>query len=255
MADSENYYVRRQGRVDGPWNVDKLRSEIKLRKLGRHHEVSLDGTQWQRAQDINGLFSAASLRKSVKGLSSSTPELELEVDENYVFSTELSDDSNGWYCSIADQQRGPMSRSDLIAILTGGQATLDDLVWREGFSGWMPVESVPELMTVLDSSSRVGTVPLADATQMISKKARTSWLAILSLAAGIAIFLLSWLPVVGLLGFIPVVTSSIAIYRVRASNGTLTGIGLAIAGLVLGMLSLAVGIIVLLGFAAWLNSM
>ena len=73
----------------------------------------------------------------------------------------------------------------------------------------------------------------------------TNGLAIVSLVFGV----LGWtlLPLIGMI--LAIVTGHIALGQIRRSNGTETGEGLAIAGLVLGYLALAVGFIILLMIA------
>ena len=70
----------------------------------------------------------------------------------------------------------------------------------------------------------------------------TNALAIVSLVFGI----LGWtlLPFIGMI--VAIITGHIGLGQVRASNGAQTGEGLAIAGLVLGYLALAVGLIVIM---------
>lgn len=81
---------------------------------------------------------------------------------------------------------------------------------------------------------------------------QTSTLAIVSLVTGI----LSWflLPIIG--AVIAVITGHMARNEIRRSNGMLAGDGMAVAGLILGYLHLAlvligicvVGLLILLGF-------
>ena len=52
----EPLYVRIRGRVQGPVNEEKLRSLVKRGQLARLHEVSADGTNWQRASDFPKIF-------------------------------------------------------------------------------------------------------------------------------------------------------------------------------------------------------
>jgi hypothetical protein len=61
--DSEAYYVRRKGRVQGPWELSRLRSEVELQMLSAFHEVSIDGQTWMPARDIAGLFTREEKRK------------------------------------------------------------------------------------------------------------------------------------------------------------------------------------------------
>ena len=72
--------------------------------------------------------------------------------------------------------------------------------------------------------------------------AETNALAIVSLIFGV----LGWtlLPFIGMI--VAIITGHIALGQVRTSNGAQTGEGLAIAGLVLGYLALAVGLIVIM---------
>ena len=69
----------------------------------------------------------------------------------------------------------------------------------------------------------------------------TNGLAIVSLVFGV----LGWtlLPLIGMI--VAIITGHIALGQVRRSDGAETGEGLAIAGLVLGYLALAVGFIAL----------
>ena len=70
----------------------------------------------------------------------------------------------------------------------------------------------------------------------------TNGLAIVSLVFGV----LGWtvLPFIGMI--VAIITGHIALGQVRASHGAETGEGLAIAGLVLGYLALAFGLVVIM---------
>lgn len=47
-----------------------------------------------------------------------------------------------WYIGIQDKVEGPFTLDEL---LSDKRITLDTLVWKEGFSNWLPVRDVPEL--------------------------------------------------------------------------------------------------------------
>ena len=70
---------------------------------------------------------------------------------------------------------------------------------------------------------------------------RTSTMAILSLIAGIA----GWLGLLGIGGILAIVFGHIAKSEIRKSSGTITGDGMATAGLVLGYVNLALAVIIL----------
>ncbi|WP_417910107.1 TIGR00266 family protein [Candidatus Electronema sp. PJ] len=50
-----------------------------------------------------------------------------------------------WHVAVNGQTVGPYSQQQLLAGLSSGQYSRSTLVWREGFSGWLPIEQVPEL--------------------------------------------------------------------------------------------------------------
>lgn len=52
---------------------------------------------------------------------------------------------NIWYYAEGDKSVGPISLSDLTAVLSRISNAKNVLVWRDGFSGWEKTEKVPEL--------------------------------------------------------------------------------------------------------------
>ena len=54
------------------------------------------------------------------------------------------DDS--WYYAEGDKPVGPISRADLVAILSRVSGAGNALVWREGFPKWIKAKDVPELV-------------------------------------------------------------------------------------------------------------
>ncbi|MGD0390676.1 MAG: DUF4339 domain-containing protein, partial [Tepidisphaeraceae bacterium] len=50
-----------------------------------------------------------------------------------------------YYIAINGAQSGPHAATDLSAKVAAGQFTRQTLVWKQGMSGWIPAESVPEL--------------------------------------------------------------------------------------------------------------
>lgn len=162
--DEARYYVRRQGRVEGPWPFGKLCSEVALRKLGKHHELSEDGNTWKRASEVEGLFSSTSARKHVRH--SATSELaepavpraataagaeELEVE---LAPVEDAGEPAVWYYAVSDVQSGPITTRQLVAAVEEGRIALDSLVWREGFGDWQPLQGVADITSQFDHSWR-----------------------------------------------------------------------------------------------------
>jgi uncharacterized protein (TIGR00266 family) len=64
-----------------------------------------------------------------------------------------------WHVAVNGQTVGPISHQQLLAGLQSGQYSRSTLVWREGFSGWLPAEQVPELTTDPGTSVAARPVP------------------------------------------------------------------------------------------------
>ncbi len=47
-----------------------------------------------------------------------------------------------WYYAVSGQQQGPISDTELDALVTSGSITATTLVWREGMSEWQPLSQV-----------------------------------------------------------------------------------------------------------------
>ncbi|MFM7541312.1 MAG: DUF4339 domain-containing protein, partial [Planctomycetota bacterium] len=50
-----------------------------------------------------------------------------------------------WYVFKNNKRMGPFSSLDLKRLVTAGSITIDDLVWKEGTSGWVPAKSIKGL--------------------------------------------------------------------------------------------------------------
>lgn len=173
-SDQTQYYVRRQGRVEGPWPVSKLRTEVSLKRLSRYHEVSPDGKNWQTASFLEELFRKSAQRKVVGGAGiQAAPQPSSETHEYNAI----------WYCSLDGAQQGPMTESALSLLVSSGQMKLDDYVWREGFPDWIPLEEVSELSQLYSddgvydaSTSLVGATQLLELPSAAPKKLRFIWI-------------------------------------------------------------------------------
>jgi len=50
-----------------------------------------------------------------------------------------------WYYLLNGQQRGPVSREEIIGLVSRGQLRLNDYVWSDGMPNWVPIQNVPGL--------------------------------------------------------------------------------------------------------------
>jgi uncharacterized protein DUF4339 len=250
MEDTRTFYVRRRGRIEGPWTILKLKAEVALYKLGKHHEVSTDKVAWSRAGEIKELFATDVKRKS---LGKTTAE---EVpDQNAITTAPYGSAATAewYYCTDENQQVGPISLLELVEAVMTGKVALDGLAWRDGFGDWLPIEDVPEIRAVLDAQDAGGGTDTA-ATRFVAPAVLNtrSQKATIALGIGLASMFLAWIPFTGFLGFFAIVLGGFAIREIRQSNGQKTGVPLAIAGMVTGALGVLGALLTLFGLAIWL---
>lgn len=58
-----------------------------------------------------------------------------------------------WYYAQDQQQRGPVSKSELLDLLKSGDVDQKDLVWTSGMGDWQPAHSVSGLLTSGESNT------------------------------------------------------------------------------------------------------
>jgi len=127
----EPLYVRIRGRVQGPFDEERLRSLIKRGQLAQFHEVSTDGVTWKKAGDvISHLF-----------MTGPDPDPDPGPDPD--------PDDDQWYYGLGDKQLGPETFTHLVELVRSGTLTDEDLVWKEGMPDWVNVSEVPDLRPFL----------------------------------------------------------------------------------------------------------
>lgn len=151
------------------------------------------------------------------------------------------------------KQLGPFSLEEINRQLAAGTLNLSDNAWYEGASGWAPLSSVPGVTTAASAAASSAAIPAATpsvaapapaptatgggpvAPQVVVVAAPTEPLAIWSLILSI-VGLLGFCcggPVLGIAG---VICGHLALSKINA-NPHLQGRGLALAGLIIGYLS------------------
>lgn len=265
MQTSGTYYVRRRGRIDGPWSFEKLRSEVVLRKLGRHHEISTDGVQWRPAGSVEMLFvTEDSPIKATHGSLEWDDETE-NAKQNTIGSGSGYDASvtrsvavknpeislrKQWYYYCDGERHGPTGFEELLDAATAGQLNADSLVWREGMPDWLPAEQITELSGVVrdrsgSSQDVVDTTESAGANKSGAKvgiPVIDRW-GIAAAAMGVAVLGCSLISGLGLMGVVAIVLGSLSLRRIRRSHDTRTGAIYAKVGIALGLLATAIGVI------------
>lgn len=189
---SDEWYVRIRGEVRGPMPESELQSQIRKKRIGRHHEISQDAIQWVRAGDVEGLFEpvvsvmqpvtaqpasqssgppaytgapaafvpAAPVAPAAPG-SQPIAELPLSANLRNLATADASalpmrsalPRETDWFYAQRGSRNGPVPESQLISLIAGGQLLPTDLVWCEKFEQWTPLMHVTRLAAALPGQS------------------------------------------------------------------------------------------------------
>lgn len=113
-----------------------------------------------------------------------------------------------WFYSKAGSglQTGPLPDSEIRARLASGELAPADLVWREGWSGWVRVDQTPELSPPASNGAPAGTPP----------PGMLGWMKLVGVT-GLVLGIGSCLTCFGLLTGIPMIIGSSAFLSARAA--------------------------------------
>jgi hypothetical protein len=258
----EQWFIRLQGMIQGPFTVPELHFRAKRKKFTRVYEVSQDGATWSGASKHPELFPAVSASPKlfrqasadaadeapISGQGASVielPETEVPGVLEDLLSAQPVDPgldgepefkavdgaTEGWYFSRGSEQCGPVSASELQTRLALEQLGPDDYVWKNGMPEWVQVRRMFPRSPRHSSPS----IPAAARDQ---ERAKLSPTAIMSFVLGVAG--MNILLFIGSIG--AVVLGHVALSQIKsAPPGRLEGRGLAIAGLILGYAVLGLG--------------
>lgn len=141
---SSIYFIRVRGRVLGPYSVAQLRALRGRGQFSRANEISTDRLTWQSAAAIENLFGGAAKQTGpVPGEATAAPPTAVPGG-----SPPSRTVHPVWHYAVGSEQYGPVTLLELRGLVTSGQLTADDLVWKEGLADWTPVSDVGELNAV-----------------------------------------------------------------------------------------------------------
>ncbi len=143
----ETLYIRVRGRVQGPFDREKLQLLVRRGQLSRIHEVSPDGATWRKAADYPDLFVAAA------PVSTSAPHNGNQQSGATAAASAAMPAEQQWYYAVNGTQQGPVRFVELQQLAALGQLAPGDLVWCEGMAEWTPAQSVPGLLPAQASTS------------------------------------------------------------------------------------------------------
>jgi hypothetical protein len=247
-ADSGSYFVRFRGRVSGPFSLERLRSMAYAGQLSPIHEISADRATWTPASDVPGLLPAAP-EPAPQPVAQQAAEPAAEERPR-----------DRWYYMDPDGNRvGPVGRRDLLDLHDRGDVDADTPVWSKGMADWVPFDDAG-----LASRSRRATTrqeePAATAAATRSLRPGVGF-GITAMVCGILSLLsscLSFIPYAGIVFFGFQLILGIVAICFGAGGMKTQGRGLAIAGLVTGIIGVALFVLLLVivlvfvgTFAAW----
>ncbi|MDP0491649.1 MAG: GYF domain-containing protein [Verrucomicrobiota bacterium JB023] len=165
-----------------------------------------------------------------------------------------------WFYSENGEQKGPVSLEVLKAKLQTGELAPGTLVWRDGMTDWLPASQVQELGAGGQLGPAVGGAtggaitmaqpgPLQPSQMPVPVVSNTS--AVLSMIFSIiAISTSIFCGVTVILGVPGVILGHIALAQIKKSPVPMAGRGMAIAGLVMGYLCVAILVLVTIAIIA-----
>lgn len=156
------YFVRSMGKITGPFDVERLQRLRSRGQFGPASEVSIDKRNWQAWDSLEALQSRTRSQSghSIRATSAES----VSAAAVATLSTAPTLNTPAWYYADDNGSAGPVSRPALIQMIANGQLRADSLAWREGQAEWQPISTIPELSSLLNSTSQSAN-PLASQSQ------------------------------------------------------------------------------------------
>jgi hypothetical protein len=252
---STTWYMRSQGRITGPFTAKQLEALRNRGQLARFHELSQDRQSWSSAGVLTGLFPeppTLGRRSAPAGEVDEAYELvETKVEREI---SESAPEEKQWFYLREGATLGPVSFLELQELAARKEIEPACFVWKEGMLTWVNCREVPQ---VVFPSTPPAVAPPTEAPVVIDMRRdelspsdkprgyyanrgyveppRVSGLAVASLVL--------WLLILcGIGSLLAVIFGAVSLSQISHSRGRLHGKGMAVAGLVLGLIELSLGL-------------
>ena len=149
---AEEFFIRFRGRTVGPYEVSQLQQMARKGRLSRATEVSSDGASWEPASSYPEIFQkpkagdvAASSAFEDLGDPISSDNLGGFYSQSGTPSQSPStavSQSPQWYYTQGGAQLGPVPQETIVGLVSSGQLSASENVWRDGMPSWVPLEQV-----------------------------------------------------------------------------------------------------------------
>lgn len=153
-----------------------------------------------------------------------------------------------WFYSQANERIGPVPLDALVEEMVAGRVKDHDLLWTEGLPNWVPASEVLEVQKAVADARMSLAAPGWTPQPRMAQAPQMNTMALTSMILGICSIVMGTMILTGLPA---VICGHIARRQIRESPHTTGGDGMALAGLILGYLSIlmtlaVVGILVFL---------
>jgi len=154
------YFIRSQGRVIGPVEMDRLQDLALKGQLSRSHEISEDRKTWKSAHSVQEIFASknelAAAAKATAMSRMQTQEEKPNSDSAKKVELDSSEQRREWSYAIDGAQLGPVTLGEIQTLIQHGSLSREDLVWKTSMSQWAPASHIPELVVFFRNSGRRG---------------------------------------------------------------------------------------------------
>jgi hypothetical protein len=257
---AETWYVRARGRVQGPLSWAQLRALRDRGQIARFDQVSRDRQSWSPADSLEqlfpragagGAFVPAAPAKDRGPRRAPDPEpvgfLILDDDDTSAAvrgrAGVASDEPVGWYYAQSGAPQGPVGFTELERLARDGRIGPETLYWRSGLEQWTPGSDLTELNRLWlyeahpVAAATGATLPPRDRGLEPGRMAAAAPLYPLAIAS-LALNLFC-----GIGNLAAIVAGALALRQIARSNGALAGKGLALVGVITGVVGLVFSVL------------
>jgi hypothetical protein len=144
-------YIRIRGRVQGPFDEERLRALVRRGQVSRIHEVSEDGTRWTKAGDFGDLFEQPAVTGANQNSHAATQSFHHSQSVTALPAPEVktapaSAPVATWYFIQDNLTKGPVDFHQLQSMCANGQLSAEAHVWSDGMAQWVAARMISGLV-------------------------------------------------------------------------------------------------------------
>ena len=120
------FFIRIRGKVFGPFEESQIREMIKRGRFGKANDISIDGVNWQTAEENETFFP-----RRQEDFTQQSP-VQQSVARSGV-SVDYRQEPSDWYYSMDGKTGlGPYRKSEISGLVQSGGIRAETIVWQEG---------------------------------------------------------------------------------------------------------------------------